>query len=93
MQRWTEEAMYQANTPSIAVGNVTDFGRGLRANGGLLWRITLYTLNQGRRLFAGVAALFRQITADPQPNSTYYLGTYVPFLDSTQPPTQKTTDA
>jgi hypothetical protein len=36
--------------------------------------------------FSPSATVILAQAADPQPNSAYHLGTYVPFLDSTQPP-------
>lgn len=81
--------MQQVNTLDIAAGKMTDVGRGAQPAAERLWRGAL-PLNRARqRLFSAFGALFRQITSDPPPNPAYYLGTYVPFLDSTQPPIHK----
>jgi len=82
--------MSQVNTLGVAAGKVIEVDRGIQANGERLWRVALCRLNQRlQRFFGAIVALFRQITSDPQPNSAYYLGIYVPFLDTTQPPAHK----
>lgn len=78
--------MSQVDTLGTAAGKVINVGRGTQFPAERLWRGVLALNQVWQRLFSALGALFRQITSDPRPNSAHHLGTYVPFLDSTQPP-------